>query len=267
VMRLLEVVRGARTAADVLATVMGLAGRIGKTAVVAGVCDGFIGNRMLEPYMRQAGFLLDEGALPQQVDRAIEAFGFAMGPFRMNDLAGNDILWAIRKRHYVERPETVYSRTGDLLCERGRFGQKTAAGWYDYKPGDRTAHPSRLVAELLLEHSQTLKLVRRTIPDEEIVGRLVYALINEGARILEEGIAARASDIDIVYLNGYGFPAWRGGPMFYADSVGPYNVLRAIQGYADRAACDYAYQGKAWEPARLLSRVAETGQLFNRGES
>ena len=267
VMRLLEVVRGARTAADVLATVMGLAGRIGKTAVVAGVCDGFIGNRMLEPYMRQAGFLLDEGALPQQVDRAIEAFGFAMGPFRMNDLAGNDILWAIRKRHYVERPETVYSRTGDLLCERGRFGQKTAAGWYDYKPGDRTAHPSRLVAELLLEHSQALKLARRAIPDEEIVGRLVYALINEGARILEEGIAARASDIDIVYLNGYGFPAWRGGPMFYADSVGPYNVLRAIQGYADRAACDYAYQGKAWEPARLLSRVAETGQLFNRGES
>ena len=267
VMKLLEVVRGARTAGDVLATVMALAGKIGKTAVVAGVCDGFIGNRMLEPYLRQAGFLLDEGALPHQVDRAIEAFGFAMGPFRMCDLAGNDVLWAIRKRHYVERPQTVYSRTGDLLCERGRFGQKTGAGWYDYKPGDRTAHPSPVVEELILEHSRTLRLARRPIPDEEIVARLVHALINEGARILEEGIAARASDIDMVYLNGYGFPTWRGGPMFYADSIGPYNVLRAVEGYAHRAARDYAYQGKAWEPAPLLARLAETGQPFNRSES
>jgi 3-hydroxyacyl-CoA dehydrogenase len=231
------------------------------------VCDGFIGNRMLEPYMRQAGFLLDEGALPQQVDRAIEAFGFAMGPFRMNDLAGNDILWAIRKRHYVERPETVYSRTGDLLCEEGRFGQKAGAGWYDYEPGDRAPKPSKKVEELILRHSRALKLVRRTISDEEIVGRLVYALINEGARILEEGIAARASDIDVVYLNGYGFPVWRGGPMFYADCSGPYNVLRAVRGYAARAAHDYAYQGRPWEPAALLTRLAETGQLFNRSES
>ncbi len=267
VMKLLEIVRGARTATDVLATAIGLAGKIGKTAVVAGVCDGFIGNRMLEPYMRQAGFLLDEGALPQQVDRAIEAFGFAMGPFRMSDLAGNDILWAIRKRHYVERPETIYSRTGDLLCERGRFGQKTGAGWYDYKPGDRTAYPSQVVEELILEHSRTLTLARRTISDDEIVGRLVYALVNEGARILEERIASRASDIDVVYLHGYGFPVWRGGPMFYADIVGPYNVLRAIRGYEARVAQDYAYQGRPWEPASLLVRLAETGQLFNRGES
>jgi 3-hydroxyacyl-CoA dehydrogenase len=267
VMKLLEIVRGGKTAKDVLATAMAVSAKIGKTAVVAGVCDGFIGNRMLEQYMRQAGFLLDEGALPQQVDRAIEAFGFAMGPFRMNDLAGNDISWAIRKRRYVERPEVTYSRTGDLLCERGRFGQKTGAGWYDYKPGDRTAYPSKVVEELLLEHSRALKLTRRTISDDEIVERLVYALINEGAKILDEGIAARASDIDIVYLNGYGFPVWRGGPMFYADTVGPYNVLRAIRGYATRASLDYGYQGQAWEAAPLLIRLAETGQVFNRSES
>jgi 3-hydroxyacyl-CoA dehydrogenase len=263
VMKLLEVVRGAKTGQDVLVTVMGLAAKIGKTAVVAGVCDGFIGNRMIEQYVRQAGFLLDEGALPQEVDRAIEAFGFSMGPFRMSDLAGNDILWAIRKRHCVERPEVKYSGTADLLCEQGRFGQKTGAGWYDYKPGDRVAYPSKQVEELILEHSRTLKLGRRTICDEEIVGRLVYSLVNEGAKILEEGIAARASDIDIVYLNGYGFPLWRGGPMLYADMVGPYNVLRAIRGYAARAASDYAYQGHAWEPASLLVRLTEAGGMFN----
>jgi 3-hydroxyacyl-CoA dehydrogenase len=263
VMKLLEVVRGAKTGKDVLLTVMGLSAKIGKTAVVAGVCDGFIGNRMIEQYVRQAGFLLDEGALPQQVDRAVEAFGFSMGPFRMNDLAGNDILWAIRKRHYVERPEVKYSRTADLLCEQGRFGQKTGSGWYDYKPGDRVAYPSKQVEELILGHSRALKLDRRPISDEEIVGRLVYSLVNEAAKILEEGIAARASDIDIVYLNGYGFPLWRGGPMLYADMVGPYNVLRTIRGYAARAAADYGYQGKTWEPASLLVRLADTGGLFN----
>jgi 3-hydroxyacyl-CoA dehydrogenase len=262
-MKLLEVVRGAKTGKDVLVTVMGLSAKIGKTAVVAGVCDGFIGNRMIEQYMRQAGFLLDEGALPGQVDRAVETFGFAMGPFRMSDLAGNDIGWAIRKRHYVERPEVKYSKSADLLCEQGRFGQKTGAGWYDYKPGDRTAYPSKRVEELILEHSRSLRLERRAISDEEIVGRLLYSLVNEGAKILEEGIAARASDIDIVYLNGYGFPLWRGGPMLYADVVGPYNVLRAIRGYAARATSDYAYQGQAWKPASLLVRIAETGGMFN----
>jgi 3-hydroxyacyl-CoA dehydrogenase len=266
-MKLLEVVRGAKTAKDVLATAMSMAAQIGKTAVVSGVCDGFIGNRMLEQYMRQAGFLLDEGALPNQVDKAIEAFGFAMGPFRMNDLAGNDIGWAIRKRRRAERPGEAYSKTADLICERGRFGQKTGAGWYDYKPGDRTAYPSKLVEEWIVEHSSALQLTRRSITDEEIVGRLVYPLVNEGAKILEEGIAARASDIDIVYLNGYGFPVWRGGPMLYADTVGPFNVLRAIRAYAGRAARDYAYQGQGWEPAPLLVQLAENGQVFNRGES
>jgi 3-hydroxyacyl-CoA dehydrogenase len=257
VMRLLEVVRGAKTSDDVLTTAMSVAARIGKTAVVSGVCDGFIGNRMLEQYVRQAGFLLDEGVLPLQVDRAIEAFGFAMGPFRVSDLAGNDIGWAIRKRRSVDRPDFTYSKAFDLICERGRFGQKSGGGWYDYKPGDRTAYPSKLVEEILLDHSRTLKLPRRTISDGEIVDRLVYALVNEGANILKEGIAARASDIDVVYLHGYGFPVWRGGPMFHADTVGLYNVLRAIRRYAQ------GYQGQAWEPSSLLVRLAHEGGTFN----
>lgn len=257
VMKLLEVVRGKATAKDVLATVMALARKIGKTAVVSGVCDGFIGNRMIEQYSRQAGFLLDEGALPQQVDKAMEIFGFAMGPFRMGDLAGNDIGWAIRKRRYVEKPHMTYSKTADLVCELGRYGQKTGAGWYDYKPGDRTAYPSQVVDELIEKHSKDLGIVRRAISDEEIVERLVYALVNEGAHILEEGIAAKASDIDIVYLAGYGFPIWRGGPMFYADTVGLGSVLAAMRRYAN------GHEGAAWEPAPLLVRLAEAGQSFN----
>ncbi|WP_244815262.1 3-hydroxyacyl-CoA dehydrogenase NAD-binding domain-containing protein [Caballeronia sp. Lep1P3] len=257
VMRLLEVVRGARTANDVLATVMRLAKKIGKVAVVSGVCDGFIGNRMVEQYSRQAGFLLDEGALPQQVDRAIERFGFAMGPFRMIDMAGNDISWAIRKRRAVEQPEFNYSKTGDLLCEMGRFGQKVGAGWYDYKPGERKAHPSPLVDEMIVRHSKALGVTRRAISDEEIVERLVFALVNEGAMILAEGIASKASDIDMVYLNGYGFPKFRGGPMHYADEVGLYNVVQAISRYAK------GYQGHAWHVAPMLQKLADAGKTFN----
>lgn len=256
VMKLLEVVRGKQTATDVLATVMALAKTIGKTAVVSGVCDGFIGNRMIEQYSRQAGFLLDEGALPQQVDRAMEKFGFAMGPFRMGDLAGNDIGWAIRKRRSIEQPDLSYTKTADLVCELGRFGQKTGKGWYDYKPGDRTAYPSPEVNALIEQYSKDIGVTRRAIADEEIVERLVYALVNEGARILDEGIAAKASDIDVVYLFGYGFPAWRGGPMFHADSVGLYNVLAAMRRYAN------GYEGAAWEPAPLLVQLAEAGESF-----
>jgi len=236
---------------------MQLSKKIGKTAVVSGVCDGFIGNRMIEQYGRQAGFLLDEGALPQQVDRAIEKFGFAMGPFRMGDLAGNDIGWAIRKRRAIEKPDMTYSKTADLLCELGRYGQKTGSGWYDYKPGDRTAYPSQQVNEMVVQHSKDIGVTRRVISDEEIVERLVYALVNEGAHILQEGIAAKASDIDVVYLAGYGFPIWRGGPMFYADSVGLYNVLAAMRRYAK------GYVGKAWEPAPLLVQRAEAGKSLN----
>ncbi|MBB1062131.1 3-hydroxyacyl-CoA dehydrogenase NAD-binding domain-containing protein [Marilutibacter spongiae] len=257
VMKLLEVVRGKATAPDVLATVMALAKKIGKTAVVSGVCDGFIGNRMIEQYSRQAGFLLEEGALPQQVDRAMEAFGMAMGPFRMGDLAGNDIGWAIRKRRAVESPEITYSRTADLLCEMGRFGQKTGAGWYDYAPGDRTARPSPVVDAMIEAYSAEQGITRRRIDDQEIVERLVYALVNEGALILEEGIAAKASDIDVVYLTGYGFPVWRGGPMFHADTVGLYNVLRSMRRFAN------GLHGDAWEPAPLLVELADAGRSFN----
>jgi 3-hydroxyacyl-CoA dehydrogenase len=250
-------VRGEKTAKDVLATAMAIAKTIRKTAVVSGVCDGFIGNRMIEQYGRQAGFLLDEGAMPQQADKAMEKFGFAMGPFRVGDLAGNDIGWAIRKRRYVEKPNMVYSRTADLICEVGRFGQKVGKGWYDYKPGDRNAYPSPEVDALIVQHSKEIGLERRKIGDEEIVERLVFALVNEGALILEEGIAARASDIDIVYLAGYGFPVWRGGPMFHADTVGLDDVLSVMRRYAR------GYQGQAWQPAPLLVRLAKAGKSFN----
>jgi len=257
VMKLLEIVRGRETGIHVLATALALSKKLKKTGVVSGVCDGFIGNRMVEQYIRQAGFLLDEGALPQQVDQAIEKFGFAMGPFRMGDLAGNDIGWYIRKRRYVEMPEVAYSKTADLLCEQGRFGQKTGAGWYDYQAGDRTPHPSQLVHDMIVQHSKDLGIERRAIPDEEIVERLVYALVNEGAKILEEGIALRASDIDMVYLTGYGFPLYRGGPMFYADTVGLPKVLEAMATYAR------GYHGEAWAPAGLLQRLAAEGKGFN----
>ena len=206
-MKLLEVVRGAATADDVLATAMVIAKKIKKTAVVSGVCDGFIGNRMIEQYARQAMFLLEEGASVEAVDRAMEDFGMAMGPFRMSDLAGNDIGWAIRKRKRVENPALVYSRIPDTLCEAGRFGQKTGAGWYDYKPGDRNAHPSAWVADMLGAHRKSSGVAQRDIAADEIVDRLILALVNEGAQLLDEGIAQRASDIDIVYLTGYGFPA------------------------------------------------------------
>jgi 3-hydroxyacyl-CoA dehydrogenase len=257
VMKLLEIVRGKETAKDVLATALALSKKLKKTGVVSGVCDGFIGNRMIEQYSRQAGFLLEEGALPEQVDKAAEKFGFAMGPFRMGDLAGNDIGWAIRKRRYVEKPEISYSKTADLLCEMGRYGQKTGAGWYDYKAGDRKAYPNEAVNAMIVQHSADLGITRRKISDEEIVERLVYALVNEGALILEEGIALRASDIDMVYLTGYGFPLYRGGPMFYADTVGLPNVLAAIQKYAK------GHHGEAWKAAPMLQKLAAGGNNFN----
>jgi 3-hydroxyacyl-CoA dehydrogenase len=257
VMKLLEIVRGKQTGKDVLATTLALSKKLKKTGVVSGVCDGFIGNRMIEQYSRQAGFLLEEGCLPEQVDKAVEKFGFAMGPFRMGDLAGNDIGWAIRKRRYVEKPNITYSKTADLLCEMGRYGQKTGAGWYDYKPGDRKAYPNAAVNEMIVKHSADLGVERRKISDEEIVERLVYALVNEGAHILEEGIAMRASDIDMVYLTGYGFPVYRGGPMFYADTVGLYNVKAAIEKYAK------GRHGDAWKPAPLLLKLVAEGKRFN----
>ena len=258
VMKLLEVVRGAKTAKDVLATVMAIAKKIRKTAVVSGVCDGFIGNRMIEQYSRQAGFLLEEGATPQQVDKAIEKFGFAMGPFRMGDLAGNDIGWAIRKRRAVEQPDMKYSKTADLLCEMGRFGQKTGAGWYDYQAGKRDAIPSDVVNQMIEEHRKALGITPRKVSDEEIVQRLVYALVNEGAKILEEGIASKSGDIDMVYLTGYGFPIHRGGPMHYASEVGLFNVVQSMKRFARNPLDD----ARAWEPAPLLARLAAEGKAF-----
>jgi len=259
VMKLLEVVRGAKTAKDVLATVMTLAKTIRKTAVVSGVCDGFIGNRMVEQYGRQGGFLLDEGCTPEQVDRAIEKFGFAMGPFRMGDLAGNDIGWAIRKRRALEKPGMKYSKTADLLCEKGRFGQKTGAGWYDYVAGKRDAIPNAEVVEMIAAHRASLGITPRKISDEEIVQRLVYALVNEAAHILEEGIASKAGDIDMVYLMGYGFPIYRGGPMNYADEVGLFNVVQSMGRFAQNRLDDAAF----WQPAPLLARLAAEGKTFN----
>jgi 3-hydroxyacyl-CoA dehydrogenase len=259
VMKLLEVVRGAKTAKDVMATVMTVAKKIRKTAVVSGVCDGFIGNRMIEQYGRQGGFLLDEGCTPAQVDKAMEKFGMAMGPFRMGDLAGNDIGWAIRKRRYQEKPDMKYSKTADLLCEKGRFGQKTGAGWYDYVAGKRDAIPNAEVVAMIEEHRKSLGITPRKISDEEIVQRLVFSLVNEAARILEEGIANKASDIDIVYIFGYGFPAHRGGPMNYADQIGLFNVVQAMNRFAQNPMDD----AKFWKPAPLLARLVAEGKTFN----
>jgi 3-hydroxyacyl-CoA dehydrogenase len=259
VMKLLEVVRGAKTAKDVLATVMALAKTIKKTAVVSGVCDGFIGNRMIEQYGRQGGFLLEEGCTPQQVDKAIEKFGFAMGPFRMGDLAGNDIGWAIRKRRYVEKPNMKYSKTADLLCEMGRFGQKVGKGWYDYQAGKRDAIPNKEVEDMVVKHRATIGMTPRKISDEEIVQRLVFSLVNEAAHILEDGIAAKASDIDMVYITGYGFPIYRGGPMLYADQVGLFNVVQAMHRFAANPHDDAEF----WKPAPLLAKLAAEGKTFN----
>jgi 3-hydroxyacyl-CoA dehydrogenase len=252
VMKLLEVVRGSATARDVMASVMQVAKKIKKTAVVSGVCDGFIGNRMIARYGRMAGQLVVNGATPWQVDKALEKWGMAMGPFRMGDLAGNDIGWAIRKRRYAEQPPG-FPDLGDRLCERGRFGQKVGKGWYLYQPGNRTAIPDPEIESMIEDYRKELGISPRRISDEEIVQRCIYALVNEGARILEEGIAARASDIDMIYLTGYGFPLHRGGPMLYADEAGLYNVARTMRGFA-------AEGDGFWQPAPLIERLVAEGK-------
>jgi 3-hydroxyacyl-CoA dehydrogenase len=259
VMRLLEVVRGARTSAQTLATGMKLGKQIRKVPVCVGVCDGFVGNRMIHRYLSEAGFLLEEGALPQQVDSAIEAFGFAMGPFRMSDLAGLDVGWYIRKRQAATRPPGErYSKIADMICEMGRFGQKTGAGYYRYEKGRRDAIPDPEIEKLVVKASKDAAIERRRIADQEIVERLLYQLVNEGARILEEGIAQRASDIDVIYAFGYGFPRFRGGPMFHADTVGLDKVVAAIERYAR------GYRAEHWQTAPLLAKLAAEGGKFNR---
>ncbi|WP_449287742.1 3-hydroxyacyl-CoA dehydrogenase NAD-binding domain-containing protein [Marinobacter salarius] len=259
IMKLLEVVRGDKTAKDVLATAMKLAKTIKKTAVVSGVCDGFIGNRMINQYQREALLMLEEGASVQQIDKAIEKFGFAMGPLRMADLAGGDIGWAIRKRQYEENPDMVKMVLADRICEMGRYGQKTGAGFYRYEPGNRNALHDPEVDKVVDEVRAELGITPRKISNKEIVERCVYALVNEGAQILDEGIAQRASDIDMVYLTGYGFPVFRGGPMHYAEEVGLPNVVRAMQAFTE----DRHTQPGFWEPAALLAKRAEEGKGFD----
>jgi 3-hydroxyacyl-CoA dehydrogenase len=229
--------------------------------VVSGVCDGFIGNRMLDAYTKQAWYLVEEGGTPQQIDRAMEIFGFAMGPFRVGDLVGHDVSLAIRQSRRSQRPGYLNSTLPDKLCRLGRLGQKTRAGWYDYPEGPRHPVPSAAVEELITTHRAEIGVSPRPIQDGEIVDRLVYALVNEGARVLEEGIAARASDIDVVYLTGYGFPRARGGPMFYADQVGLDQVLRRVREFAGNPHGDPAF----WTPAPLLERLAESGSSWEKG--
>jgi 3-hydroxyacyl-CoA dehydrogenase len=255
VMRLLEIVRGKATSKEVIATSMALAKRLKKVGVLVGNCRGFVGNRMLAPYRREAEFLIEEGAAPQEVDGALYKFGLAMGPIAMGDLAGLDVGWRIRKEYkHLEDPNVRHPLVSDRLCEMGRFGQKTGAGWYRYDE-NRKPSPDPEVEALIEQAAAEAGIQRRSISEQEIIERTMYALVNEGAKILEEGYALRAVDIDIIYINGYGFPAWRGGPMWYADTVGLKKVY-------DRVCEFHAQHGDLWEPAPLLRTLAEQGKTF-----
>jgi len=261
IMRLLEIVRGAETAPDVLATVMQLAKKIGKVGVVSGVCHGFIGNRMLEGYIREAGLMLLEGAKPEQIDRVLYEFGMPMGPIAMGDLAGIDVGAKVREERRRKGTFPADERFGlvaDKLVAMGRCGQKTGAGVYLYEAGSRTPIPDPEVQALIQGEAARLGISQRVVSDEEILTRCIYPLINEGARILDEGIAQRASDIDIVWINGYGFPPYRGGPMHYADYVGPGKIYQQICKYRDSLSNEFGY----WEPAPLLEKLAREGGKF-----
>ncbi|MGB2622893.1 MAG: 3-hydroxyacyl-CoA dehydrogenase NAD-binding domain-containing protein [Candidatus Acidiferrum sp.] len=255
VMRLLEIVRGKATAREVIATCMQLSKKLGKVGVLVGNCRGFVGNRMFHPYVRESVFLLEEGASVEDVDSALYDFGMAMGPLAVGDLAGLDVGWRIRKEYRpLEKPGIRHAFAGDKLCEMGRYGQKTGAGWYKYDENRRaTADPE--VAQLVRKWSAEAGIPQRQISREEIVDRCIYALVNEGARILEEGIALRAVDIDIIYLNGYGFPAYRGGPMWYADTIGLAKVCGRVEEF-------HKHHGELWQPAPLLKRLAQEGGKF-----
>ena len=255
VMRLLEIVRGEATSKEVIATCMQLSKKLGKIGVLVGNCRGFVGNRMFHPYVRESVFLLEEGATVQEVDGALYDFGMAMGPLAVGDLAGLDVGWRIRKEYrHLEKPGIRQPFAGDRLCEMGRFGQKTGAGWYKYDE-NRRATPDPELPALVKKWAAQGKIPQRQISREEIVDRCLYALVNEGARILEEGYALRAGDIDIIYIHGYGFPAHRGGPMWYADTVGLQSVYRRILEF-------HKQQGELWEPGPLLKHLAEQGKTF-----
>jgi 3-hydroxyacyl-CoA dehydrogenase len=255
VMRLLEIVRGKNSSKEVIATCMQLAKKLGKIGVLVGNCRGFVGNRMFGPYRREAQFLVEEGAEVEAVDKALVDFGNAMGPLATGDLAGLDVGWRIRKEYrHLEKPGLRQPFAEDRLCEMERYGQKTTKGWYRYEE-NRSATSDPEVTALVRKWSVEAGIPQRQIAAEEIVDRCIYALVNEGARILEEGYALRAVDIDIIYLNGYGFPAYRGGPMWHADRVGLQNVYQRI--------CEFHQQhGELWEPAPLLQRLAEEKKTF-----
>ncbi len=255
VMRLLEIVRGKKSSKEVIATCMQLSKKLGKIGVLVGNCRGFVGNRMFGPYRREAQFLIEEGAEVEAVDQALVEFGMAMGPLATGDLAGLDVGWRIRKEYrHLEKPGIRQPFAEDHLCEMGRYGQKTARGWYLY---DENRRPSKdpEVSALVRKWSAEAGIPQRQVSAEEIVDRCIYALVNEGARILEEGYALRAVDIDIVYINGYGFPAYRGGPMWHADTVGLQKVYQRIREF-------HQQHGELWEPAPLLKRLAEEGKTF-----
>ena len=258
VMQLLEVVRAEKTGIDVIATSMAVAKIINKVPVCVGICDGFVGNRMIHRYIREAEYIVEEGAMPQEVDHAIESLGFAMGPFRMCDLAGLDIGWAIRKRKRSEGvlPER-YVEIPDALCERGWFGQKTGRGYYIYEKGSRVPKVNPEVERVVLDASNKKNISRRNIASEEIIDRLMFALINEGSDILSEGIAQRASDIDVIYAYGYGFPRYHGGPMFYAETHGLSKVVQGIERLAKKQYGDH------WRVSDFLKNLAKENGTFN----
>jgi 3-hydroxyacyl-CoA dehydrogenase len=255
VMRLVEIVRGKATSPETLATAMALARRLGKVGVVVGNCPGFVGNRMMFPYMYEAQFLVEDGATPEQVDRALTDFGMAMGIFAVDDMAGLDVAWRVRKElNQFSEPGARKPLVADTLCEMGRFGQKAGKGWYSYGDDRKPATDPDVIA-LIERAAAGAGIRRRALTSAEIIERTIYALINEGARVLDEGFASRAADIDVIYTNGYGFPAWRGGPMFYADRVGLATVY-------ERVAAFHRELGARWEPAPLLARLAKEGKTF-----
>jgi 3-hydroxyacyl-CoA dehydrogenase len=251
VMRLLEVVRGQKSTKSAVATAMSVGRRIAKVPVCVGVCDGFVGNRMLHQRGREAEKLILEGALPHEVDKVLVDFGFPMGPFAMGDLAGLDVGWRIRKGKGVK------SAVADRICEMGRFGQKTGAGYFRYEKGDRTPRPDMEVEKIIVEVSSEMGITRRKISEEEILARLLYPMVNEGAKILDEGIAIRASDIDVIWVYGYGWPVYRGGPMFWADQVGVKKINDQLLDWQKK-------EGDVWKPAGLMAKLAASGKGFTQ---
>jgi len=260
VMRLVEIVRGAQSGKAVIATALALAKKLGKVGVVVGNCRGFVGNRMMLPYMREAQFLAEEGATPEQVDAALYDFGMAMGIFAVDDMGGIDLAWRVRQEYkHLEKPGVRAPLVLDKLYAMHRWGQKTGAGWYRYD-GDRKPIPDPEVHALIERTAIEAGIERRSVSNQEIVERCIYTLVNEGARILEEGYAQRAADIDVIYMTGYGFPAYRGGPMWYADTVGLKKVYERVREFHERF-------GELWEPAPLLKQLAESGASFEIGRA